>query len=478
MTSRNLGVGDLLLIAAEVLGVPAEALASGTRLEILQSALDAPAARLNGTLLYPDVAERGAVLLTRLIHDRPFRKGNLQIAAVAIHEFVTRSGCSWRRDPFSGLEAATTASVLRAIANGAPYSTAATWLGRRIVRDDTGQLPLDPEKFENLVADGGELWPQIYIATALASAPNNAEADRIISAITAGLLDTAQRLNLDWRPRLFIPSTFRECRDSPSHGPDAVYARNSKELLNNACALILVAVDGSIGAGLNLSWAAAQLMPILIVHPRELELSRLAAGMPGDITIRSYDVEGDSAGIAAEWMEARADAIADGIRRRTDRLLRFARLQAALRAAWDARNPRSRLLACGTVHMHPRRARQLLLEPGALAVASLLEVEGLARALGVDLGRWLTGSGVRPPTSLGGTARGRMVTTRERRALETARRRNGWSRRQADDLLRAARRELLRPHTSYRLRLDGPEAWEEFRNRLERGEHTQGPNPA
>jgi len=50
---QYLGLGDLLVIAASVLGIEAEVLAKATNLVIGDSALNAPAASFGGVEFYP-----------------------------------------------------------------------------------------------------------------------------------------------------------------------------------------------------------------------------------------------------------------------------------------------------------------------------------------------------------------------------------------------------------------------------------------
>jgi death-on-curing protein len=65
VTIEYLDLGDFLVIAEEVLGVPADNIASASRLDLAESALHAPAATFGDVEFYPDLATKAAVLCTR-----------------------------------------------------------------------------------------------------------------------------------------------------------------------------------------------------------------------------------------------------------------------------------------------------------------------------------------------------------------------------------------------------------------------------
>jgi len=97
---ERLSIEDLLLIAEAVLGVPAEGLARATRLGAAASALAAPFAAA-GTAAdpYPLLADKAAVLCSRLVRNHPLPDGNKRVALVAMLELVARNHGVWTPPP-------------------------------------------------------------------------------------------------------------------------------------------------------------------------------------------------------------------------------------------------------------------------------------------------------------------------------------------------------------------------------------------
>jgi death on curing protein len=94
---ERLSIEDLLLIAEAVLEIPAEALAGATRLGAAASALAAPfAAGTNGRAdPYPALADKAAVLCSRLVRNHPLPDGNKRVALLAMLELIERNGGRW-----------------------------------------------------------------------------------------------------------------------------------------------------------------------------------------------------------------------------------------------------------------------------------------------------------------------------------------------------------------------------------------------
>lgn len=96
MDVQYLGLGDLLVIASEVLGIEAEVLAKATNLVTGDSALNAPAASFGGVEFYEDFATKVAVLGYRLARNHALPDGNKRTALLAMIEFAERNGHSWK----------------------------------------------------------------------------------------------------------------------------------------------------------------------------------------------------------------------------------------------------------------------------------------------------------------------------------------------------------------------------------------------
>jgi death on curing protein len=75
-----LDLADYLLIAEEVLGVPAETIAGWPGIGLAESALNAPAMGFAGVEFYPDVIDKAAVLCVRLARNHPLPDGNKRVA--------------------------------------------------------------------------------------------------------------------------------------------------------------------------------------------------------------------------------------------------------------------------------------------------------------------------------------------------------------------------------------------------------------
>jgi len=92
---EKLSVEDFLLIAENVLGIPAERLAHETRLAAAATALAAPFAVRGGRERHVTLAEKAATLCIRLVRDRPLVVGNEQVALLATLELVARNHGVW-----------------------------------------------------------------------------------------------------------------------------------------------------------------------------------------------------------------------------------------------------------------------------------------------------------------------------------------------------------------------------------------------
>ena len=93
--AEYLDLADYLLIAEEVLGVPAETIAGWPGVGLAESALSAPAMGFGGVEFYPDLLDKAAVLCARLARNHPLPDGNKRAAYLALVEFLARNKVEW-----------------------------------------------------------------------------------------------------------------------------------------------------------------------------------------------------------------------------------------------------------------------------------------------------------------------------------------------------------------------------------------------
>jgi prophage maintenance system killer protein len=101
---ERLEFGELMMIAEAVLGESAERLHRSISLWRVQLALAAPFVRIGGVELYPDPLERAAICCSRLVRNRPFPRGNKEIAYLCMREMLERAGVSWPLSPHREVE--------------------------------------------------------------------------------------------------------------------------------------------------------------------------------------------------------------------------------------------------------------------------------------------------------------------------------------------------------------------------------------
>jgi death-on-curing protein len=130
--AEYLDLADYLLIAEEVLRVPAETIAGWPGVGLAESALNAPAMGFGGVEFYPDMVDKAAVLCVRLARNHPLPDGNKRVAYLALVEFLARNGVEWA--PPSVDE---TVAVIEGVAAGrVTESELADWLRASQRRSD------------------------------------------------------------------------------------------------------------------------------------------------------------------------------------------------------------------------------------------------------------------------------------------------------------------------------------------------------
>lgn len=115
MSWRYLELADYLVIAEAVLDIPAETLARLNRLDLADSALNAPSAGYGDVEAYPTFEAKAAVLCWHLVKNHPLPDGNKRAAFISLIEFVERNGRTWSR---AAGDPAEVDAIIRGVAAG------------------------------------------------------------------------------------------------------------------------------------------------------------------------------------------------------------------------------------------------------------------------------------------------------------------------------------------------------------------------
>jgi death-on-curing protein len=124
---------EFLLAACEALGTDIDTVRHIAARSLAESALAAPAAGFGGHERYPDLAEKAAVLLQRLVSNHPLRDGNKRTEPLCTILFVNLNHREWgppERDETDGAESAEV--VEAAAAGGVPLPALRAWIDERI----------------------------------------------------------------------------------------------------------------------------------------------------------------------------------------------------------------------------------------------------------------------------------------------------------------------------------------------------------
>ena len=89
---RYLTLAEALTIAEAVTGIDARILRTGSRLELLDSALHAPQASFGDTEFYSEFADKAAVLVVRITRNHPLPDGNKLLAWQSLTMFCALNG--------------------------------------------------------------------------------------------------------------------------------------------------------------------------------------------------------------------------------------------------------------------------------------------------------------------------------------------------------------------------------------------------
>ncbi len=127
---RYLDLGEYLWLAEQLTGVEAAVLAKAARLDLADSALNAPQASFGGQEFYPDVIDKAAVLATHLAWNHPLPDGNKRAAWMTLVMFIDLNGGAWDPDPPDTDEAE--AAMLSVAGHDVDEAWFEAWLRERV----------------------------------------------------------------------------------------------------------------------------------------------------------------------------------------------------------------------------------------------------------------------------------------------------------------------------------------------------------
>jgi death-on-curing protein len=129
---QKLTIEDLLLIGEAVLGVSAERLGRAAQLGAAASALAAPFATDGECDHHPGLADKAAILCSRLVRNHPLPDGNKRVALLAMLELVARNGGIWT--PPSGGQDEIATTIERLAARRLSEAAFVAWVRARVER--------------------------------------------------------------------------------------------------------------------------------------------------------------------------------------------------------------------------------------------------------------------------------------------------------------------------------------------------------
>lgn len=140
MTYRHLSLAEALVVAEVVTGIPAAILSSASRVELLESALQAPQAGFGDAEFYPELLDKAAVLVVRIARNHPLPDGNERLAWQSLTLFCALNGFGLEVGADEAVEA-----MLEIAAGTWDEDRTAAWLRTRIGpaadTDDSGWPP-------------------------------------------------------------------------------------------------------------------------------------------------------------------------------------------------------------------------------------------------------------------------------------------------------------------------------------------------
>lgn len=297
--------------------------------------------------------------------------------------------------------------------------------------------------------------PIVYLACRLTGLTTDQRKllDSWCAHIEQVVTETAAESENKWDVAVHIPFTW-SAPWNDDRPPEDIYAFNSTAVSGCAAVIVLSIDGGGLGVGQEFAWAAAQRLPILLVHPKDQPPSRQAAGTPADLTIASFANASELAEAVRAFLSANRSIIEDWHRRTTSQTVALTPLRETLAERWHVMGAHDRKRIEAESRVHQRRISRLVDDDHALATATMSEILALIGAMDID------------PTHIFATATMPDLTHRQREALGVAADEYEWSGADVLALETRARLELARGGTR-RLSLATPADWVQFRNQTD-----------
>lgn len=97
--TRYITLAEYLWLAEQVTGIDAAVLSKAGRIDLADSALNAPLASFGGDEFYPDLIDKAAVLACRVAWNHPLVDGNKRASWASLVMFLDLNGVVWNPDP-------------------------------------------------------------------------------------------------------------------------------------------------------------------------------------------------------------------------------------------------------------------------------------------------------------------------------------------------------------------------------------------
>jgi len=132
--TRYLSLAEFWYLAEYVTGIDAATLIKVSRVDLADSAINAPQAGFGDTDFYPDIYDKAAVLACRIAWNHPLPDGNKRVAWACLRLFVDLNRGSWSEDHPRADDAVE--AMLSVAARNVDETWLASWLRERVAFPD------------------------------------------------------------------------------------------------------------------------------------------------------------------------------------------------------------------------------------------------------------------------------------------------------------------------------------------------------